>query len=186
MGRVSPAFLPVGFLVAWVSGAARAHADPIRVTSGQFNAFAFLGEAVPGGDSIFAPDLSGRALATASTLSFAASPTQVVCHDNAFRGIVCGGVAPFTFNASLMFGGGPTTVDLIGAGTSSQSSSVMGSGSTTSSKQGRHRNPRPCRCSPPVSSWAELESCGGDVRAARGRSTAQSVNGVQHVNHLDC
>jgi hypothetical protein len=117
MGRVSPAFLPVGFLVAWVSGAARAHADPIRVTSGQFNAFAFLGEAVPGGDSIFAPDLSGRALATASTLSFAASPTQVVCHDNAFRGIVCGGVAPFTFNASLMFGGGPTTVDLIGAGT---------------------------------------------------------------------
>jgi hypothetical protein len=169
MGRVSPAFLPVVFLVAWVCGATRAHADQIRVTSGQFNAFAFVGQAVnsasgidlvgpdgtrlllssfeevdhsirltnlptipgqgeladfssvltvlPGGDSIFAPDLSGRALATPSTLSFVAAPTQVVCHDNVFRGLVCGGVAPFTFNASLMFGGGPTTVDLIGAGT---------------------------------------------------------------------
>src|SRR6476469_8738608 len=46
MGRVSPAFLTVVFLVAWVCGATRAHADQIRVTSGQFNAFAFVGQAV--------------------------------------------------------------------------------------------------------------------------------------------
>ena len=67
-----------------------------------------------GGDPIFTPF---GALATTSTLSFNASPTRVACHDNVFRGVVCGGVAPFTFNANLMFVENPIALDLIGGGT---------------------------------------------------------------------
>ena len=166
MGRVSAIVLPVMFFVACACGAARAHADPIRVT-GHFGSFAAVGRvefADAGGIELFAPDgtrLLGSsfegvlhtiglpnlstipargeladfssvltvfeggeplftpfgALATTSTLSFTASPTRVVCHDNVFRGVVCGGVAPFAFNANLMFVGSPIALDLIGGGT---------------------------------------------------------------------
>jgi hypothetical protein len=52
MGSVSPVFLPVVFLVAWVCRAARAHADPIRVTSGRFRASADVGLAIDGAEGI--------------------------------------------------------------------------------------------------------------------------------------
>jgi hypothetical protein len=62
-------------------------------------------------------DGSPVVLAAPATMSFTASPTHVACRDEVFRGPVCIGVAPFTFDADLALFGSARTLHLVGGGT---------------------------------------------------------------------